>query len=204
MSEQDPGRSEQYAGDVGSRRRTVGTPTDHESVNVPPIRPGAAENARKAEAARQEHETFIPEAPIEDERAQATQTWEGETVQGHDDDEDEENDVRKNIKDTRKELGDTVAALADKADVKARANATMVAAKDKAAEVAGMATHAAKDKAAEVADLAKHKVSDVTPDQVKDVAGKVTERKRPVLLMAVLGVVVGIVVRRMLKRTRSR
>jgi hypothetical protein len=207
MTEQDPGRSEQYAGDVGSRRRTVGTPTDHESVNVPPIRPGAAENARKAEAARQEHETFIPEAPIEDDRAEATQTWEGEaaTVPGQsDDDDDEEDDVRKNIKDTRKELGDTVAALADKADVKARANATVVAAKEKAAEVAGMATHAAKDKAAEVAGMAKHKVSDVTPDQVKDVAGKVTARKRPVLLMAAIGVVVGIVVRRMLRRTRTR
>ncbi|MFD1545706.1 DUF3618 domain-containing protein [Nonomuraea guangzhouensis] len=241
MSETDPehrdqGYIEQHAGDVGARRTTVGMPTDHESVNVPPTRPGAAENALKAEAARREHGTFIPEPPMVDDRTEATEAREGEAESpgegsGDDDDEEEDDDVRKNIKDTREELGNTVSALADKTDVKGRANDVAEAAKGKAAEVAEVAkdravevaelakdkaavvADVAKDKAAVVADVAKdkatevaEKVRDVTPDQVKDAADKVaTEaRKRPVLAIAAAAGIVALLLRRIMRRNRAK
>lgn len=240
MSETDPeyrdqGYSEQHAGDVGARRTTVGMPTDHESVNVPPTRPGAAENALKAEAARQEHETFIPEPPMADDRTEAAEAREGEAESlgagsGHDD-EEEEDEVRKDIKDTRENLGNTVSALADKTDVKGRANDAAEAAKGKAAEVAEVAkdravevaglakdkaavvADVAKDKAAVVADVAKEKatevvdkVRDVTPDQVKDAADKVaTEaRKRPALAIAAAAGIVVLLLRRIMRRNRAK
>ncbi|HUR06627.1 MAG TPA: DUF3618 domain-containing protein [Nonomuraea sp.] len=229
MSETDPeyrdqGYSEQHAGDVGARRTTVGMPTDHESVNVPPTRPGAVENALKADAARQEHETFIPEPPMADDRTEAAEAREGEAeslgAESGNDDEEEEDEVRKNIKDTREDLGNTVAALADKTDVKGRANDAAEAAKGKAAEVAEVA----KDRAVEVAELAKEKVvvvadvakdkatevagkvRDVTPDQVKDAADKVaTEaRKRPVLAIAAAAGIVVLLLRRIMRRNRAK
>ncbi|MFE3449885.1 hypothetical protein ACFXJ8_13210 [Nonomuraea sp. NPDC059194] len=71
MTESDPGFSEAHAGDVGARRATVGMPTDHESINVPPTREGAVENAEAAAEARRPHEEFVPEGPIPDDRAMA-------------------------------------------------------------------------------------------------------------------------------------
>jgi hypothetical protein len=229
MSETDPGRSEQHAGDVGAHRATVGTPTERESINVPPTRPGAADNARQAEIAREEHETFIPETPIPDERTEAAEshTAEEESLgRGHGVDlEKEDDDVRKSIKDTRNELGDTVSALADKADVKGRAaeaadkakgraaEATGVA-KGKAAEAAGTAkgvasevAGTAKGVASEVAGTAKGKASEVagkvrgaTPEPVKEAATEA--KKRPVLLLAAAGAVIALIVRRVRKRNR--
>jgi hypothetical protein len=217
MSETDPrdqGYSEQHAGDVGSRRATVGTQTDRESVNVPPTRPGAAENALKAEAARQEHETFIPESPVPDDRTEAVEARRGEesSVQAASDEtartesadgvgetgEEEDDDVRKSIKDTRNELGDTVAALADKADVKGRASDAADAAKDKAAEVADIA----KAKASQAAEVAADKV----PDQVKDAADKVSTeaKKRPVLFIAAAGAAAIFILRRLTRRNRNK
>ncbi|MFB4275294.1 DUF3618 domain-containing protein [Nonomuraea sp. MTCD27] len=197
MSETDPGHSEQHAGDVGARRATVGTPTERESINVPPTRPGAAENARRAEAARQEHETFIPETPIPDERSEAAENLrtEEESLRGArgTDDEEEEDDVRKDIQETRREMGETVSALAEKADVKGRAEHAAEVAKDRAADAA----EAVRDKASEVAS----KVREGTPDQVKDAAAEA--RKRPVLLIAVVGAVTAFVVRRVLRRRRT-
>ncbi|SEG25811.1 Protein of unknown function [Nonomuraea solani] len=208
MSETDPGYSEQHAGNVGARRATVGTPTERESINVPPTRPGAAENARAAEAARQEHETFIPETPIPDERSEAAEhtRTEEESLKGArgEDDEEEEDDVRKDIQETRRELGETVSALAGKADVKGRAGHAAEVAKDKAADTAELV----KDKAADAAELVKDKAAEVagkvrdnTPDQVKDAAEEA--RKRPVLLIAVVGAVTAFVVRRMMRRRRA-
>lgn len=178
MSETDPGYSDQHAGDVGAHRATVGTPTERESINVPPTRPGAAENARKAQLAREEHETFIPETPVPDDRTEAVESRavEEESLTGgrrrHHDEEDEDDDVRRSIKETRNELGDTVGALAHKADLKGRA-----------AEAAG-------------------KVREATPDQVKDAATEA--RKRPVLLLAAVGAVIALVVRRLRKRSRAK
>jgi hypothetical protein len=64
-------------------------------------------------------------------------------------------EIRRDIEETRGDLGDTVEALAAKADVKAQA-------KDKAEEVKAQA----KDKAGEV----KQKVADVTPAGVQESA----------------------------------
>ena len=220
MSETDPGYSEQHAGNVGARRATVGTPTERESINVPPTRPGAAENARQAEAARQEHETFIPATPIPDERSEAAESLrtEEESLTGErgDDDEEEDDDVRKDIEQTRRELGDTVSALADKADVKARASHAAEVAKDRAADAAEVvkdraadAAEVVKDKAADAAEVVKDKASEVagkvresTPDQVKDAAAEA--KKRPVLLIAVAGTAIAFVVRRMMRRRRAK
>ncbi|MEU6715286.1 DUF3618 domain-containing protein [Nonomuraea sp. NPDC046802] len=130
MSETDPGFSEMHAGDVGARRTTVGTPTGGDSINVPPTRPGAADNARKAEAARRAHETFAPEPPVPDERTEAVE-WPGRAKERG-----KEDDLRKEIRQTRRELGETISALAEKADVKARAVHAAEAAGHRAAETA--------------------------------------------------------------------
>jgi hypothetical protein len=217
MSETDPGYSEQHAGDVGSRRATVGTPTERESINVPPTRPGAAENAHRAEEARQEHETFVPEPPVPDERSEAagSHRTEQEPAGGarrQNDEQKDEDDVRRDIEKTRRELGETVSALAAKTDVKGRAGHVAEVAKDRAGHAAelakdraGHAAELAKDKAGHAAELAKDKAADVaekvrtsTPDQVKDVAAGA--RKRPVVLVALAGVVVAFVARRMMRR----
>ncbi|MEV4573990.1 DUF3618 domain-containing protein [Nonomuraea jabiensis] len=208
MSETDPGYSEQYAGNVGARRATVGTPTERESINVPPTRPGAAENARRVEEERTAHETFAPEPIIPDERAQALEReWaEAESPRHHHSGarhtprtaggtgHQEESNVRKEIQETRRELGETVGALAAKADVKARAAHVAETAKDRAADVAG----SVKEKATEMAG----KVREGTPHQVKDAAGQA--RKRPMLLVAAAGAVTAFVVRRMMQRRHRR
>ncbi|MFG6191542.1 DUF3618 domain-containing protein [Nonomuraea sp. JJY05] len=230
MSETDPGYSEQHAGNVGARRATVGTPTERESINVPPTRPGAAENARRAEEKRTEHEIFLPEPPVPDDHIAAVEReWaesESPHHKVHDSDHhhsdhhqsdhhssshhsaetrhssgtgqgvhhEEGGDVRKEIEETRRELGETVGALAAKADVKARAAHVAETAKDRAADMAGSVM----DKASEVAD----KVREGTPHQVKDAAGRA--RKRPVLLVAVAGAVTAFVVRRMMLRRHRR
>ncbi|MFG3436661.1 DUF3618 domain-containing protein [Nonomuraea sp. NPDC047897] len=271
MSETDPGHSEQHAGQVGAHRSTVGAPTDHESINVPQTRPGAEENARRAEAARDEHEVFDPEPPLPDERTALIEDREGEarsqTRSGdtHSDtrsdtrsdihhdphtgdprtggarsgtprpgrdrraapsrradtgNDDEEEHVRNRIQETREDMGDTVAALAHKADVKARASEAAETAKGKAAEVAGTVkgktaevAGTVRGRTAEVAGTAKGKatevagkVREVTPEQVKDAADKVTgqARKRPVLLLAAAGAVGVLVMRRMRARRTAR
>ncbi|NRQ39271.1 DUF3618 domain-containing protein [Nonomuraea sp. NN258] len=116
----------------------------------------------------------------------------------------EEDDVRRSIEETRRELGDTVSALAAKADVKSRANDAAGTAKEKAADTVA----AARDKAADAAALAKGKAAEVadkvresTPEQVKDAATEA--RKRPVLVVAAVGTVVALVVRRLVRRNRS-
>ncbi|MBF8192214.1 DUF3618 domain-containing protein [Nonomuraea sp. K274] len=231
MSETDPSYSEQHAGDLGAHRATVGTPTEHESVNVPPTRPGAAENARRAAAAREEHETFIPETPVPDERSEAAESLRTEEesltgargqehARGQDyergQDHEEVDDVRKDIKERRRELGDTVSALAGKADVKARASHAAETAKDKAAHAAGTAkdraAHAAgtaKDRAAHAAGTAKEKAAHAA-GTVKKRAGKVRDsapapaRKRPMLLIAAAGAVIAFVVRRVMRRGKRK
>jgi hypothetical protein len=186
MSEMNPGRTDkQHAGTMGARRAAVGEPTDHESINVPPTRPGAAENAHEAERAREGHETFVPEAPQRDDRTDAVRSRavEEESLQGgeprHEEhyspdgekrhgDQDTE-DVRQDIRQTRQELGETVHALAQKADVKSRAGEAAATAKGRAGQMAGTAkgkatemTETAKGKAAEMTGTAKEKAAELT------------------------------------------
>ncbi|MEU4577509.1 DUF3618 domain-containing protein [Nonomuraea sp. NPDC023979] len=243
MSETDPGRSDQHAGTVGARRATVGTPTDAESINVPPTRPGAAENAHEAELAREEHETFIPEPPQADDRTDAVRSraTEEESLTGgraakrsgseHRTQGDDADAVREDIRQTRRELGETVSALARKADVKSRAADAAATARGKASRMAGTAkdratelaetakgktaemTGAAKGKAHEVTGAAKGKAHEMT-GKAHEVAGRVGERvgdatpeqvkKRPVFVMVALGTVVALVVRRMMRRNQAK
>ncbi|MCF6476462.1 DUF3618 domain-containing protein [Nonomuraea sp. MG754425] len=218
MSETDPGYNDRHAGDVGARRATVGTPTEGESINVPPTRPGAAENARRAQRAREKHETFVPEAPVEDEQPAAA-GWpraERGPVRWTGGDDNEEDALRRDIEQTRRELGETVSQLAGKADVKARAGHAAEVAKDRAghaAEVAkdraGHAAEVARDRAGHAAGAVKGKASEVagkvregTPDQVKDAAAQA--RRRPALLVAAAGAVTAfLVARRMMRRHRT-
>jgi hypothetical protein len=181
MSEMNPGRTDkQHAGTVGARRAAVGEPIDHESINVPPTRPGAAENAHEAERAREGHETFVPEAPQRDDRTDAVRSRavEEESLQGgeprheqHPSDERHErhhsqdgaiqqgaDDVRQDIRQTRQELGETVHALAQKADVKSRAGEAAATAKGRAGHMA----ETAKGKAAEMTETAKEKAAELT------------------------------------------
>ncbi|MDF2712125.1 MAG: hypothetical protein K0R62_7777 [Nonomuraea muscovyensis] len=253
MSETDPGFSKQHAGQVGAHRSTVGAPTDHESINVPQTRPGAEENALRAEAERDEHEVFDPEPPLPDERTALIEDREGEArSQTHAGDthtgdphpggarsgnprpgrdrravpsrhgdthtDDEEEHVRNRIQETREDMGDTVAALAHKADVKARASEAAETVKGRAAEVAGTVkgrtaevAGTVKGRTAEVAGTAKGRASEVagkvreaTPEQVKDAADKVTAeaRKRPVLLLAAAGAI-GVLVFRRIRARRT-
>ncbi|MEV0596260.1 DUF3618 domain-containing protein [Nonomuraea cavernae] len=218
MSETDPGYSEDHAGEVGARRSRVGMPTDDKSINVPLTRAGAAENALHAEEEREEHGAFIPEAPLEDDRAAAVRAREIEARSqqgGHAGPagtqttttrsgagrrrwvgDDEEDRVREEIRTTRQELGETVAALADKANVKARANDAAAAAKVRAADATAAARHKAadaaamaKERAADATALARHKATDATAvakvrasdaavvakEKAAEVAGKVRE-----------------------------
>ncbi|NUW46522.1 DUF3618 domain-containing protein [Nonomuraea rhodomycinica] len=138
---------------------------------------------------------------------------------------DEEDQVRRRIEETRGQLGQTVAELAHKADVKHRAGEMAGSAKARAGEMAGAVSHKAGEvagtvshKAGEVAGTVSHKagamagtvtgkVREVTPDQVKDVAGKVGERarRRPALVvLAAAGTVAVFVLRRAMRRTRRR
>ncbi|MEU4512429.1 DUF3618 domain-containing protein [Nonomuraea wenchangensis] len=195
MSETDPGYSEQHAGDVGAHRATVGAPTEPESINVPLTRPGATENARRAEAEREGHETFIPEAPIRDERAEAVESLRTEersmrevsrTEHGagrergahgtrrraaDEDDDDGRAAVRRDIEETREQLGRTVSALADKADVKSRASHAAEVAKGRAAEAAGTF----KARAAEAAEVARGRAG-VAKERAAETAGVAKER----------------------------
>ncbi|MFI6322678.1 DUF3618 domain-containing protein [Nonomuraea sp. NPDC050556] len=198
MTETDPGEGFEQgrAGEMGARRKPVGAPVDSGSVNVPQTRPGAAENALAAEAAREPHETFVPEPPNNPEPPPDDRTDTGEVS-----DNDEETQVRKDISDARKDLGDTVEALADKMDVKARASDAADMAKDKAV----MAADIAKDKAVVAADKAKEVAKDAMdkmPDQVKDAADTVTQeaKKRPILVIAAVGTILALIIRRMMKR----
>jgi len=206
MSEMNPGRTDkQYAGTMGARRATVGEPTDNESINVPVTRPGAAENAHKAERAREGHETFIPEAPQRDDRTDAVRSraveeeslQDGEsrhekrhepdgerrhgdrhsdrhgtqdsTQDGAQDGAQDAEDVRQDIRQTRRALGETVHALAHKADMKSRAGEAAATAKGRAGQMAGTAkgkaaemTETAKGKAAEMTETAKGKAAEMT------------------------------------------
>ncbi|WP_205304603.1 DUF3618 domain-containing protein [Nonomuraea montanisoli] len=127
---------------------------------------------------------------------------------------DEEEQVRRRIEETRGQLGHTVAELAHKADVKHRAGEMAGSAKARAGEMAGTVTHKAGEvtgtvthKAGEMAGTVTDKVREVTPDQVKDVADKVTKqaRRRPALLvLAAAGTVAVFVLRRAMRRTRHR
>ena len=107
--------------------------------------------------------------------------------------------LREQIEETRQELGDTVAALAAKTDVKARAKEKAVETKEQLHDKA----EAAKAKATDLAGT----VADKMPPPARDALGKAQERARQRPQMIVGGAVAALVVmlvRRAKKRRRTR
>ncbi|MEU7882349.1 DUF3618 domain-containing protein [Microbispora bryophytorum] len=147
MTETDPGAARPNAGAVGVHRQDVSDPvTEPESLN----------------AVRQSRPGPEPVAAARD-----TETRGGHEKKGH----DEIAEVRQEIERTRDHLGDTIEALAAKADVKARAqervHATTAAARARMAGVTG-------------------RVREAAPQPLRGAAGRVGEqaKSRPGLIAA--------------------
>jgi hypothetical protein len=83
-------------------------------------------------------------------------------------------ELREQVEQTRHELGDTVQALAGKADVKARAQEKAAALKEQTTAKTAELTGQAKVKAAEASQVLQDKV----PDAVKDKAAVAAEQLR--------------------------
>ncbi|MFE1801849.1 DUF3618 domain-containing protein [Streptomyces sp. NPDC059517] len=105
-------------------------------------------------------------------------------------------ELRRQIAETRTQLGDTVEELAAKADVKGRAKARGVELKDKASEAghsvqgaAVQAGHVVQEKATEVGHVVQDRVPQPVRDAVTGVVRAGLRNPRPVLL-AGAGVVV--------------
>jgi ElaB/YqjD/DUF883 family membrane-anchored ribosome-binding protein len=106
----------------------------------------------------------------------------------------EPEEIRREIAETREELGDTVEALTKKADVKSQAKAKVAERKEALVEK----QEQAKAKVAEVRD----KVSGATPEQAKQTAAQVAgrARRRPVPVTAVAALVAGVLIGWLLAR----
>ncbi|OPG08517.1 DUF3618 domain-containing protein [Microbispora sp. GKU 823] len=149
MTETDPGAARPNAGTVGVHRQDVSEPvTEPESLN----------------AVRQSRPGPEPVAAARD-----TETGREHEEKGH----DEIAEVRQEIERTRDHLGDTIEALAAKADVKGRVqervHATTAAARTRVAGVTG-------------------RVREATPEPLRGAAGKVGEQaKRRSGLIAAAG-----------------
>ncbi|GLW20229.1 DUF3618 domain-containing protein [Microbispora triticiradicis] len=146
MTETDPGAARPNAGTVGVHRQDVSEPvTDTESLNaVRQARPGPE-----------------PVAAARDTKG-GTETETGRRGGEHDKGHDEISEVRRDIERTRDDLGDTIEALAAKADIKGRAqermHATMTAARARATGVAGRVREAAPTHMREAAGRAGEQV----------------------------------------------
>ncbi|MDX6361009.1 DUF3618 domain-containing protein [Streptomyces sp. NPDC058274] len=112
-------------------------------------------------------------------------------------------ELRRQIEETRSQLGDTVEELAAKADVKARARARAADLKDKAGAMtvqvkstAALAGHTVQDKASQ----AGHAVQDTVPGPVRTAATNVVRaglrHPRPVLIAGAGAVVAAGLLRR--------
>jgi len=168
MTETDPGAARPNAGTVGVHRQDVSEPvTEPESLN----------------AVRQSQPGPEPVAAARDTETRRA----GEEKKGH----DEIAEVRQEIERTRDHLGDTIEALAAKADVKARAqervHATTAAARARVAGVTG-------------------RVREVTPEPLRGAAGRVGEqaKRRPGLVAGAGAVATALLVLRRVTRSQGR
>ncbi|NUT38377.1 MAG: DUF3618 domain-containing protein [Thermoactinospora sp.] len=188
-----------HAGDVGARRATVGEPTDEMSVNVPPTRPEALENAREAQAARTGEETFVPEPPSPDERIPA----DDDGVTAMDEDvrvaprsaSSTNDDVRMDEPPpshavSQEEIMST-GPIPDPAVTPEERQAREQVQQTR--EQVGTTVSALADKT----DI-KHRLQEVTPEKVVEEA-----KKRPKLLIAAAGVVAMVVLRRLMRRGKK-
>ena len=116
-------------------------------------------------------------------------------------------EIRRDIEHTREELADTAAALAEKADVKARAHEkldeTKVRAQETLDETKAKVSHRLDDARAKVtgtAGVAKDKAADATPQSVstgaQQAAGSAVEaaKARPIPTVLIAGFAAGVVV----------
>ncbi|WP_169950174.1 DUF3618 domain-containing protein [Microbispora sp. H11081] len=183
MTETEPGAARPNAGAVGVHRQDVSEPvTEPESLNaVRQSRPG-------------------PE-PVAAARDTGTRR-EGAEKKGH----DEIAEVRQEIERTRDHLGDTIEALAAKADVKARAqervHATAAAARAKVAGVTGRMREAAPERVRGAAG----RMREATPERVRGAAGMVGEqaRRRSGLIAAAGAAGTALLLLRRLPRSQGR
>ncbi|GIH99319.1 DUF3618 domain-containing protein [Planobispora takensis] len=188
MTETDPGRRRDTAeaGMTGSRREDIG-------ASVPPDE--SASLSGTPASARATGDT-------------SRDSGSGASSAGT----TEEQAVRRDIEETRRELGDSVEALIHKTDVKGRVQGrvheTVANVGD---DVKRMGTATADtatglvDRVKEAAPHALDKVRDVTPVEVRQTAGKVSAEvsKRPAATLAVAGALALLVFRAM-RRRRSR
>ncbi|GAB3139976.1 DUF3618 domain-containing protein [Microbispora hainanensis] len=168
MTETDPKAARPKAGTVGVHRQDVSEPvTDPESLN----------------AVRQSQPGPGPVAAARDTETRGA----GEERKGH----DEIAEVRQEIERTRDDLGDTIEALAAKADVKARAqervHATTAAARARVAGVTG-------------------RVREVTPEPLRGAAGRAGEqaKRRPGLVAGAGAAATALLVLRRISRSQGR
>ncbi|MEU6411330.1 DUF3618 domain-containing protein [Microbispora sp. NPDC046933] len=167
MTETDSGAGRPNAGTVGVHRQNASEPvTDTESLN----------------AVRQSRPGPEPVAAARD-----TETRREHEEKGH----DEIAEVRQEIERTRDDLGDTIEALAAKADVKARAqervHATTAAARARVAGVTG-------------------RVREATPEPLRGAAGRVGEqaKRRPGLIAAAGAAGTALLLLRRIARSQGR
>jgi hypothetical protein len=107
-------------------------------------------------------------------------------------------EIQEDIEHTREELGDTVAAVADKADVKKQAKAKVSGVKEKA----GAKTGSAKQKASEKTEEFASKAKGATPESAGAVAERAQQfaQQNPVPLAIAGAFVLGLALGRVLSR----
>lgn len=107
-------------------------------------------------------------------------------------------EIREDIEQTRDSLGDTAAAVAEKADVKKQAKAKVSGVKEKAGSTTGSATQRARDKRDELASKAKQ----AAPDSAGAAAQQAQQfaREKPVPLAIAGAFVAGFVLAKLLSR----
>lgn len=168
MTESSPGHAETHAGEVGARRRPIGVhATDEDtSINLPPntvdeVVPEPVADEISAEETPEPFNTMGVAEPDESGLvARAPMT--------------EQERVRQDIGRTRREMGETVEALARKADVRARAH-------DKAEEAKarlGRQVHRTRTATLEKAAALTTRLREAAPDPVRDAAGRAVARTR--------------------------
>ncbi|GAA3447832.1 DUF3618 domain-containing protein [Planomonospora venezuelensis] len=229
MSETDPGRPGRdltEAGTTGARRQEIGTPVppdERGSLNIQPKEPGlspAAGTGGTPSGETGDDRLGADETP--DERRRGTLHAVGDDRTAAPAGTASEEAVRRDIEETRRELGDTVEALAHKTDVKGRVHETAAHMGDDlksrvqgtAAQVGddlkrmGNATASTAtglvDRVKEAGPGALEAVREATPAKVRHATGRVSAEagRRPVATMAVAGAVAMLVVR-MLRRRRA-
>jgi ElaB/YqjD/DUF883 family membrane-anchored ribosome-binding protein len=193
MSETDPeaARRRQTAGEVGVHRQDIAEPVHEagDSVNV------ARQRGRTATRTRPRSADVPGRAGVPDVT--------GET------DERAAQDVRRDIARTRAELGETVDAIAARADVRTRVRRRVEEVRNMArTRAAGVKERTAgvKERAADVRERTGRvtgRVREATPEQVREAAGTVTRQaKRSPAATIAIGCAVLLALRRLLRRRR--